>query len=329
MGPKSKYGGVSQHIEGIKNHSTNNITIFDTSSPTDFYTLFISKYILTKKYDIIHLHGHPWWPKIYSSRTRGASYIHTVHGINFREDFKDNKEWKIRNRHNHLLFGSCHKSDIVISVAQWQQRYLLNEGITSVYIPNGINVQKCELSNAERCRTKYCINDDFILFGGDIRWYKRPVLFIELARRNPQYLFVMKGAGLTNDNIQQTLGITIPKNLMCLGQLPHQDVLDVIAASRVLVLASKNDTFPTAILEAMALKKVVVGANNAGTKEIITDKVDGFLFESDDIDDLENKTLLAFDNPNLGEHGYTKVIEKFDWRVVIKQLDALYDSLVS
>lgn len=346
--PNGTYGGVPQYVKNVKKFSKNELTLFHyyihpfsirsikafsyllhnlKIENIDPIGLFFSKCVFPNKFDIVHLNGHPWCPELYKKGP--TKYIHTVHQVYMREDFIVKGQWEFWNWLNKLLFKSCKESDIVISVAKWQQKILDKHGIDSVFIPNAVNVEECEKGNAERFKEKYGINDEFALFGGDIRWYKRPNLFIELAERNPDKLFVMKGRGMKREIIKRRFGLDVTRNLICLGELPFQDVLDAVAASKILILTSKNDTFPTVLLEAMALKKVVVGADNAGPKEIITDGKDGFLFKPDNIDDLEKKTLLAWENPELGKNGYKKVKDQFDWKVVIKSIDTVYDDLMT
>jgi len=351
IGPKGRVGGVSYHIENIIKHSKHNLSMFPIFHPlsvrtnirkisqinyfirekkyenTDPYGLLLSKFILPKKNDIIHLHGHPWWPEIYKKRN-DEKYIHTVHQVYKKEDFKTKKKWDYAKWLNKLLIKSCNSSNIVISVSKWQQKTLQKLGVDSIYIPNATDLKICEKGDEKRFREKYKINDDFVLFGGDLRHYKRPILLIKLAKRNPDKLFIMKGKNVSKTNVERVLDLKIPKNILCLGQIPYQDLIDAFAASKVMVLTSRNETFGIVILEAMALKKVVVGANNAGSKEIISDGKDGFLFEPDNIDDLEKKFLLAWDNPSLGENGYKKVKENFDWKVVIKSVDKVYEELM-
>lgn len=357
------YGGVKQHMENIHNFSKYKPDIFGESNfsikcmlneitrKTSIYKpmgktkegskssfnivlfenlvdplgIFLSKVVFPSKYDIIHLHGHPYWSDAYLT-TKNAKYIYTVHQIYLKEDFRNLKRWEMRSFLNKKMFKLCKEAEIVISVAMWQQNLLTKESIDSIYIPNGVDMQKCTLGNAKRFREKYEIYKDFFLFGGDLRWYKRPELFINLAKRMPDKLFIMKGKDVTKDRISN-MGSKVPKNLVCLGLLPYEDLFDLYAASRVLVHTSKNDTFPTVLLEAMSLKKVIVASDSAGPGEMVTHEKDGFLFRPDNIEDLERKAVMAWENPELGKNGYRKVKEKFDWNVVIKKIDKAYELL--
>lgn len=342
---KTGYGGVQRHILNILKYSKYNlkpITPFLSSysqyfrfassllttkkvSFLDLYGLFYSKLILPN-YDIVHLHGHPEWPGLYfKPRKKRAQYIHTVHGIYAEEDYP--MGWEYRSMLNDRMIKSCKESDVVIAVAQWLREWLKGEGVDALYIPNGINVDEFKISNPDAFRAKFNVSDDFYLFAGRLDEYKRPRLFIELAEKMKDKKFVMVGRDLVPDNVQLYYGKDLPKNLLCLGELTREDLINAFSACRVFVLPSKNETFGIVFLEAMACKKPVVAANNAGPKEIITNGKDGYLFEPDDIEDLTEKAVNAWDNPELGGNGYTKVRKKFDWPAVVKGIDDVYEKL--
>lgn len=347
-----EYGGPAQQILNIMKHSKYSFTPIKPSAfsvyysnnrfkqflahfflrtcgmkRADFYGLFLSK-VLSSRFDIVHLHGHPWWPEIYwKPKSRRAKYVHTVHNILLKEDFYE--DYPVRKLVNDLLFESCRESDVVISVAKWLQKLLLQNDVKSVYIPNGVNVKEYEKANPVRFRKKYHISDDFFLFAADMRRYKRPELFVELARRMPDKMFVMIGRGMTLKGLRAYMNASPPQNVTCLGELPRHDVIDAFAACKVFVLPSKNEAFGIALLEAMACRKPVVAANNAGPKGFIAHGRDGFLFEPDNAGDLYEKSCMAWDHAEVGEKGYRKVKERFDWPIVIKQIDEIYQDLVT
>jgi len=348
-----KYGGLSQHIINIINFSKYHLTPvkpnklcvrYSDNRIKKYYISFFKKFnvfycdiygiaisrVIFPISKIVHLHGHPYWPEIFLKPVRRkAKYIHTVHQIYFKEDCYSNKEWDMKQKLNELMYDSCKKSDIVISVAKWQQPLLEEQGIKSIYIPNSIDIEKCDLANPIIFRRKYSFYDDFFIFPGDIRRSKRPELFIELAKKIPDKKFIMIGNGMSNENIINFLKIKIPQNVLCLGPLPYNLILNAFAAARVFVLPSKNETFPISLIEAMGCKKVVVAANNAGPKEIINDGIDGFLFEPDNIESLYEKAKLAWKHPEIGNKAYMKVKSEFDSKKIIEKLDLLYTSLIN
>ncbi len=315
------YGGTTQHIKNIIKYSKYDFSPIYPSKLSFYYNnnwfvkriggrllkykivgadlwgLYISK-IKLPKLEIVHLHGHPYWPEVYLKRKNNyTKYIHTVHQIYFEEDCYNEKEWRNKKYLNELMFKSCRESDVVISVSKWMQPILLSKGIKSVYIPNGVNLKECEEANSDEFKKKYKVEVPFYLFGGDIRKYKRPELFVKLAENIPDKIFVMVGNGTTESNLKLQLNIKkIPQNLICIGPLNHSDYLSAISACKVFVLPSKNETFGISLLEAMACGKPVVASDNAGPKEIIDKGKNGFLFKPDNFLDLLEKANLAWGN---------------------------------
>jgi len=66
------------------------------------------------------------------------------------------------------------------------------------------------------------------------------------------------------------------------GALRHDEALAASAASDVLVCASRDETMPIAILEAMSLGKAIVAANVGGIAEWLRDGVNALLVPAED-----------------------------------------------
>ncbi len=66
------------------------------------------------------------------------------------------------------------------------------------------------------------------------------------------------------------------------GLLPHEDLVAHVAASDFVLLPSKGEGFPMAVLEAMALRRPVIAAPSGSIPELITDGESGLLFEYGD-----------------------------------------------
>ncbi len=346
-----EYGGVAQHIIHIirysryqlvpitpspwslyygrspLKHRVSNFLLSRKVVPFDPYGIYVSKFQLPRS-DLVHLHGNPWWPELYlRSRRSHAHYIHTVHQIYLEEDCYNKGEWEVKRYSNEFMFRSCRLADRVITVARWMQEGLREKGIDSAYIPNGVDMAACVHASAGRFRRTFGIEEDFYLFPGDIRKYKRPELFVALAMAIPSRLFVMIGSGVTAENLVKQLGIKLPSNLRCLGPLPHEAALDAYKACRVFVLPTKNEAFGISLVEAMACRRPVVAAANAGPLEIV-EPGEGFLFIPDELDDLIEKAKLAWEHPEVGEAAYRKVKTQYDWPVVIQSVDNLYGDIL-
>lgn len=92
-----------------------------------------------------------------------------------------------------------------------------------------------------------------ILWAGMIRQVKRPELFIELARRCPQFRFRLVGGGASNegrllDHIRMEAA-TLP-NLEMTGFVHYQDVEQHFDDASLLVNTSESEGFPNTFLQA-------------------------------------------------------------------------------
>lgn len=71
--------------------------------------------------------------------------------------------------------------------------------------------------------------------------------------------------------------------------------------SRLVIVPSLFENFPYAVVEAMALGKLVLTTRNGGQREIIESGVNGFTYDPTDIDDLISKVRYIFENMTITE----------------------------
>lgn len=350
VGPLSWTGGVKTHIENIKEYSDHEVTLLHYSK----YSLYYPKYKLSRflnqnrnissldlyswyfktnilpHYEILHTHGHPVWQSIYKCTNNNFKYIHTVHQIynNSYENLSENR-WKILELKNNLMFKYCRNENVTtIAVSEYIKDALLEYDVNAEVIPNGVNFEELEKGNSDRFRKKYKINDDFYLFVGHLGNIKRPEMFVELAKKIPDRKFVMIGPDISIESIAIKYNISIPENLIVLGKVPRDTVLDALNACKVYIQPSVCESFSTSLLEALASKKTSVSANSCGSFDLQRSGVPLILFESDCFEDLVEKANYAWEHPNIGNNGYNLVKNNYDWKVVIREIDQLYEQII-
>ncbi|MCG2736010.1 MAG: glycosyltransferase family 4 protein [Candidatus Methanoperedenaceae archaeon] len=351
IGPYSWSGGVKTHIFNLHKASKYQTKIIKYSpfsiwypryklssfllrqqkcSKFDVYTYILKKYI-SQNYNILHTHGHPVWRGLYEyfPKTK-LKLIHTVHQVYSREDeLANEKIWKNMNLKNKLMFDYCRSPDVTtVTVSDFVGEILFDQGISAEVIPNGVDFQEIETANPDRFRTNYNIKEDFFLFIGHMGFIKRPDLFIELANKIPDKKFVMIGPDISEENILIKYNMKIPENLIVLGKTPRATVLDAMKACKVYIQPSVSETFAITLLESTVCRKPTVSTNSGGIPELKKAGVPIILSEANDINDLYEKACYAWDHPELGEQGYQKVKEKYDWNVIIKRIDCLYERVM-
>ena len=98
-------------------------------------------------------------------------------------------------------------------------------------------------------------------------------------------------------------------------------------------MPSREDTFPIAVLEAMAAKRPICATAVGGIPEMVIDGETGILVVPGHIESLEKGiiTLLNLtdaERKTLGEAGYIRVKENFSAPVMISKYQNIYETVV-
>lgn len=305
-------------------HNEKRFDMYGLQKIIDVHGFYLSRFKLPS-YDVVHLHGYPYWELLY--KVSSQNLVYTLHNLYNKKDFPQN--WsKTLDILTSKLIETCKRAKTVISVAKWLQRDLKSKyGIESVFIPNGVSLDELDNANGNRFRNKYGINDDFYLFVGRLTKYKRPELFISLAKRMPNRRFVMIGRGLSEETVKEYTIEEIPPNLLCIEEPSREYVVDAFDACRTFVLPSSNETFGIVLLEAMARGKSVVAADNLGPSEIIDNGITGMLFEPDNLESLVKMASIAWDNEEIGLASREKVKSKYDWKLIVHKIEGVYEKV--
>lgn len=116
----------------------------------------------------------------------------------------------------------------------------------------------------------------------------------------------------------------------CVGFVDAME--DVLPAADLVVLPSRNEGQPLALLEAMAAEVAVLATAVGGVPDLVTDGVDGFLVEPGDAAGLARRIAAALDDPGLraacARRGRERVVERASIERVVAEHLALYRRLL-
>jgi len=104
--------------------------------------------------------------------------------------------------------------------------------------------------------------------------------------------------------VRTTYKAYIDKGLLKLhGKISPSQIQKYLKDAHVVLVPSIVDNLPYVVLEAMGLGKIVLASVQGGQKEIITDGVDGFLFDHFIENDFENKLrkILSLDEADINK----------------------------
>lgn len=222
------------------------------------------------------------------------------------------------------------KFDKIISITQWEEKYLVELGVSKkkiVRIPNGIEEIFFRKINPIKSKPSK------IVYMGRISRIKQlevvsKALFLEspdkfnytfniIGPADPEYLKEL-------DNLVKEKGLQKIEFINAKKYNKEEQIL-TLDNSDIFILPSKSEGMPQTLIEAMARGKIVIGSDNLGNKELITDGKNGFLFKNGDSKSLFN-LLKKIRNLNLKDlnkisRNARKTAENFHWDRIIGKLE--------
>ena len=145
-------------------------------------------------------------------------------------------------------------------------------------------------------------------------------------------VFVFVGDGYLEARLQrQAESLGVRKNIIFAGW--RSDVIKILGLFDVLVLPSLNEGMGKVLIEGMALGKPIVASSVGGIIDLVKNGDNGILVPPRDSDALAEAILKLIRNKNLtqelGKNGKSKVYPEYDTFVMIRQIEDLYERLLS
>jgi glycosyltransferase involved in cell wall biosynthesis len=130
----------------------------------------------------------------------------------------------------------------------------------------------------------------------------------------------MVGRTLDNEESREfyrTLVKTLKSNerIHLLGQIPHENVVEIVAKADLFVCSSRDEVFPLTILEAMSVGKPILSTDVGGVSEMIRNKEEGLIVPKEDSKALAEKIMYLYDHrqelKRLGENAKERFYADF------------------
>jgi glycosyltransferase involved in cell wall biosynthesis len=218
------------------------------------------------------VHTHTFKAGLIGRLIRGShKRVHTFHGHLFEDDSFSRFQQTI------ILFVEkilSKRTDILISVGEKVGLDLRKLGIGGErkWISIAPGVRSFPLISKIEARKSIEVPEHGILIGWLARMtsVKNPELFLEVAKRFPDYQFVMAGGGDLFDLIKKSA----PTNVKLIG---WGDAALFWAAVDISISTSRNEGMPVALIEAQRAGVPVVATDVGSVREVIADGVTGFI----------------------------------------------------
>ncbi|MCD6218844.1 glycosyltransferase family 4 protein [Candidatus Calescamantes bacterium] len=250
--------------------------------------------------DIVHTQGGVKYPL--SASLTPYPWVHTIHGITFREA----NYWRGGRKFQSFLFPTLEKIALkkckhIISICEYvEKEYSFLENTMFHRIPNPIHESFFSLPDKKNTNTR-------ILFLGSISTRKDPLCLLQaivLLKKSFPGIEVHLVGNIKEPNYYRKLErFSSQHNLATMvkfaGWKDRGEVMKELEESAVIVLPSRQETLPMSIAESMAAGKPVICTRVGGIPEMVEDGKTGFLIEPGDWHGLAEKISLLLKEGNL------------------------------
>jgi glycosyltransferase involved in cell wall biosynthesis len=153
-----------------------------------------------------------------------------------------------------------------------------------------------------------------------------------ILNENPDVMFLFIGRGEQEKELrQEALNLNVSSRVRFLGF--RSDVPALLDVVDVFVLPSLSECLPLSVLEAMAKKIPAVVTDVGGNREIIDDRVTGFIVPPANVDALADRISILLNNERMaeaiGRRASETVRQKFSLETMLLKYESMYDTILS
>jgi glycosyltransferase involved in cell wall biosynthesis len=292
-------------ISGKKIHSIKEINTFVKTNNIDvliFHTLSAAYFLLPLK--------------ILNPRKK---FVLEMHGFNEEEErlYSDISLYKFYLLK--IFFGIIYICSDAITTCSETASIILrkyNSNVTTVY--GGVDLHKFNPNIVPTHSFKSAEEEIVIGYSGNLRkWQGVDFLvdvFQELTKRDKLFKLVLL--------LSEKVTIDIPENVTVLDPVSHDEVGKYNASFDILVIPrpeTKVNTisFPSKLIEYMAMGKPVIGSRTSDIHKIVIDGKNGFLYDPEDKEGLINCFLKLKDphvRASIGKSAFETVQQEYTWK---------------
>lgn len=286
-----------------------------------------------ESYDVIFTHTPvaSMYARLLKVKFKSVKIIYMAHGFHFYKGAPI-KNWLVYYPIEKI---SSYLTDILITI-NTEDYELAKKKMRAkkVYYIPGIGFDTKKFSNAKvdilKKRKELSIdnNDVMILSIGELNNNKNHEVVIRaLARINRKDIhYFIAGEGTLKDylyRLSEELGME--NRVHILGF--RKDIDELCKVADIFCFPSIREGLPVALMEAMASGLPVICSDIRGNRDLVKDKVNGFLYDLDFIDDLKTNIENLIDDKTLIDKfrvNNQNDILKFDIKNVINEMERIY-----
>jgi len=168
-----------------------------------------------------------------------------------------------------------------------------------------------------------------VIYVGGITKAKGVYDIIEVAKQIQDVHFIMVGE--ISKDMEESVRNS-PNNVTWYGTVSHNEVINKMCSSDILLFPSYSEGFPNVVLEAMALGLPIISTYVGAIPEMIDNTKGGFLFKKGDVEGIinaVNKLKMDYNiRKSMGNYNRRKCKNNYSYSKLILKLTEIYDSVI-
>lgn len=239
--------------------------------------------------------------------------------------------------HRLLVFNNLKKADAIFSTSEIMREEILHYVTKEVAVtPFGVDVNEF---SAQPANSVFTGNPKVI---GTIKSlesnYGIDTLIRAFALLKKRYANDVKllicGDGTKEQELKQLANETgYGNDILFTGRINQQEVPRYHNMIDIFVNISLQESFGVAVVEAMACEKPVVVTSVGGLKEVVEENVSGVFVPVANVEKTADAILGLLNNPEkakrMGQEGRNRVLQKYDWKKNLDDIEKQYAKILS
>jgi glycosyltransferase involved in cell wall biosynthesis len=206
-------------------------------------------------------------------------------------------------------------------------------------IKYGIPLSELKNSSCDKAvkKKELGINNDYPVVGmiSCLKPQKAPLDYvkacIDVYSKRQDVNFLLIGDGILRKKCELELSKTSLNGKFIFAGW-RKDVSEILDIIDIVVLTSKWEGFPIAIIEALAKGKPIVATDTGGIRELVRDNAAGYITKPGEYKNTADSILNILKDKNsfnrMREEAFKLIDDSFDIRTMARNMDNLYRSLV-
>lgn len=312
----------------------------------NYWLSFLSKILLNKDYDAIHVHDLPLAKVGYKlSRKHHLKFVLDLHEnwpilLDLSPHTKSLLGRLLSNNKQWLLYEKKYTSlaDALVVVAEEMKKRLLAKGVINSNINVVPNTTDLDIFDQMKGLTT---NKEYVtlFYSGGIHKHRGLEVVIKgLSQSNlpENFRFWIVGSGRNEPHIKKMVTkLNLDKHVKFWGWKSQTEVFELLLQSDITIIPHlksehSDNTSPNKIFHYMLGKKPIIASNCNYIQNIIKNENCGLIYENRSTQDFNDKLLYMLKNPykweEWGNNGYKAVKNKYNWDYTSRPLITLYNN---